>query len=96
MNLSPELQNKIENYLNAVDAQLGDKSEAARRELLAQLREHIAEAVRHRSAAPTAADIEAVLAEMDPPESFREEEVRGPRSEVREERREKREIRARS
>ena len=73
MNLSSDLQAKIENYLNAVNAQLGDKSEAARRELLTQLREHIAEAVRHRSATPTAADVEAVLAEMDPPESFAEE-----------------------
>ena len=73
MNLSSDLQAKIESYLNAVAAQLSGKPEAARRELLAQLREHITESLLCRNATPTAADVEAVLAEMDPPESFAEE-----------------------
>jgi uncharacterized protein YfaS (alpha-2-macroglobulin family) len=72
MNLSSDLQAKIETYLDAVAAQLGGQSAAARQELLAELREHIAEAVHRRSPAPTAADVEAVLAELDPPESYRE------------------------
>ncbi len=82
MNLSTDLQARIETYLNAVDAELAGKPEAARRELLAQLREHITESLRRRGAEPTSADVEAVLAEMDPPESFAEEEVRGQRAEV--------------
>jgi uncharacterized protein YfaS (alpha-2-macroglobulin family) len=77
MNLSSELQAKIENYLNAVATQLGGKSAAAKQELLTELREHITESLLSRSSAPTAADVEAVLTEMDPPESFREEEGGG-------------------
>jgi hypothetical protein len=83
MNLSPDLQAKIETYLNAVAAQLGGQSAAAKQELLTELRGHIAEAVRRRSAAPTTADVEAVLAELDPPESYREEEDGRQRTEDR-------------
>ena len=75
MNLPDELQRKIEDYLRAVDSHLGSRSAAVRRELLNELREHIAEALRRRcsAAAPTAADLEAVLGELDAPESYAEE-----------------------
>ncbi|MCX6996731.1 MAG: MG2 domain-containing protein, partial [Kiritimatiellaeota bacterium] len=82
MKLSPVLLQKIEEYLNAVAAQLGRQPAAARGELLSQLREHIADALQRRGATPTAADVETVLAEMDPPESFAEEEIGDQRSTV--------------
>lgn len=72
MNLSANIQNRIDDYLRAVEAQLSDKSAAAKQELLTELQEHIAEALRKRSATPTVADIDAVLAELDPPESYAE------------------------
>jgi len=78
MNPSSPVEAKIEAYLRAVEAQLGG-SPAAKKELVTELREHIDEALRRRSSAPTVDEVEAVLAELDPPESYREEENIGRR-----------------
>lgn len=58
---------KSDAYLRAVESHLGDRSPAVRRELLDELREHIDEGLRRHGG-----DIDRVLAEMDPPESFAE------------------------
>ena len=65
MNPTPEMAGKIEAYLRAVEKNIAHKSAAVRKELLDELREHIAESLRHGGG-----DIDRVLAEMDPPESF--------------------------
>lgn len=71
MKLPPELTQRIDAYLREVEQHLGHKSVAVRRELVGELRDHITEALRRKAGEkPSPADLEAVLAEMDPPESF--------------------------
>ncbi len=56
---------KLEAYLREVDARLRGKPDAERREILATLRQHIAESLaRHGN------DVEAVLAELDSPDDY--------------------------
>lgn len=68
MNIPPETSRKIEAYLRAVENHLAHKSPAVRKELLDELRDHIAESLRRQNG-----DIDRVLGEMDPPESFSEQ-----------------------
>jgi alpha-2-macroglobulin len=73
MRLTPDAQNRMDTYLREIEKHLARKDEPVRKELLAELREHIEEALRRRC--PERAektDVEAVLSEMDPPESFAE------------------------
>ena len=72
MTFSSDLNRRIDDYIKAVEANLTHKSPSVRRELLAGLRDHLAEALRHRANGgdPSPADIDTVFAEMDPPESF--------------------------
>ena len=73
MKLKPELSRRVEQYLAQVENSLRAKPVAVRREVLDSLRRHIHEALAAGSAAPAAEDVDAVLADMDPPESFASE-----------------------
>ena len=63
---------EIRRYLNSVDRHLGHLPPGDRRAVLNNLESHMAEALRQRlqSQPPSADDVRAVIAEMDPPESF--------------------------
>ena len=65
------IQEAIASYLAAVSRHLGDEPADERAEILRDLETHIHDALRRRSGqSPTLADLQAVLAEMDPPESY--------------------------
>lgn len=71
MNPRPEIERRIETYLNAVDRHLAGRDPAARKEMLEALRGHIRDALRQKAGeSPARADIEAVLADMDDPATF--------------------------
>lgn len=68
MNVTPEETDRIDSYLREVGARLND---AERTETLANLESHIHEAIAARRAqGGDAGVVEAVLSEMDPPESY--------------------------
>ena len=71
-----EAERRVEAYLREVERQLAHKPEAVRREVVAGLRDHIAEAMRRAGergeSGPEA--VERILADMDPPETFAEAE----------------------
>lgn len=67
--LSTEIEKRIRQYLDEVARRLSGVSEKSRQETLQDLESHIHEAFQRRSGA-SLADLEAVLAEMDPPESY--------------------------
>jgi hypothetical protein len=74
MSFAAEVMAKIQGYLDAVRANLGNRPEPVRAELLRQLESHICEALRKRGGdTPSSADAEAVLAEMDAPEKYGKE-----------------------
>jgi hypothetical protein len=62
----------INQYLEQVKANLGGASNEEKKLVLADLREHISEAVsaRTRGSETTVRDVYAVLSEMDPPERY--------------------------
>ncbi len=64
------MQAAISRYLVEVATYLGGRTPDQRRELLADLESHIHEALARRGHEPTLDDLEAVLAEMAPPESY--------------------------
>ncbi len=67
---------RVEEYLRAVERQLAHKPAAVRQELVAGLRDHIAESLRHVAGEGEEVGldvVERVLAEMDSPETFAEE-----------------------
>jgi hypothetical protein len=70
MAVSAEVQAGISRYLLEVSTYLGSRGPQERRELLAELEDHIHEALSRRSGEPTPSDLAAVLAEMAPPESY--------------------------
>jgi hypothetical protein len=74
VNLDTELQRKVQDFLDRVAAHLGAMPDDEKRELLADLESHIHEALEARLSGrtPTLQDLDAVLAEMDPPESYGE------------------------
>lgn len=71
----------IQRYLRAVAAHLESAPDASKRELLRDLESHIYEALEARGAGedPQPADVEEVLAGMDPPESFARRSEMRPR-----------------
>lgn len=72
MTLSIEIRNRIRAYLDEVAENLEGRPEPVRRELLKQLESHICDALRQDGREnPTEADLEIVLSEMDPPDSYR-------------------------
>lgn len=71
MKLEGGLKAKVQAYLDAVAAQTAGRGEAARRELLQDLERHILESLeRAGEGDPTPERLDAVLASMDPPESY--------------------------
>jgi len=72
MNTDPTIAQGIANFLDRVAEHLVSKTPAQRREILADLESHIYEALASRAAGrqPAADVLKAVLAEMDPPESY--------------------------
>lgn len=76
MKWSEAAERRVEDYLRAVERQLAGKPAAARKEVVAGLRDHIAESLRRFSTEGGGIgleEVERVLAEMDPPETFAEE-----------------------
>jgi hypothetical protein len=71
MNLPQDAERRLDVYLRAVERRLSRKDPRERGELIAELRDHALEALRRRAGErPSLADVECVLADMDPPESF--------------------------
>lgn len=80
MSSSDEIRAGIRGYLDAVDAHLATQSAEEKRDLLANLESHIHEALDARvDGEPTRADLDAVLAEMDLPESYGADRGGAPR-----------------
>ena len=64
---------RITQYLDEVESHLGALSEEERADILNSLRAHIDNEIQNRSRGhPTQEDVEAVLMDMDPPESYAE------------------------
>lgn len=76
MNLPSEVSRRMEEYLGLVEKHLKSRPESARREIIESLRRHIRDALAARAATPGPEDVEAVLSEMDPPESFADGDAR--------------------
>ncbi|MFA5203378.1 MAG: MG2 domain-containing protein [Lentisphaeria bacterium] len=71
MTTSTEIESRIRGYLDAVRSNVADRAAPVRAELLRQLESHLREALRQRGGeAPSVTDVEAVLAEMDPPDAY--------------------------
>ena len=81
MKRDQDARGAIQRYLQAVAVHLGDAAGAGKRELLGDLESHIYEALEARGAGedPQPADVEEVLAGMDPPESFARRSEMRPR-----------------
>jgi hypothetical protein len=67
MNPTADLTRRIDVYLDAVERNLAHKPDAVRRDILAGLREHIAEALRREGDTPSPGAIERILGGMDAP-----------------------------
>ncbi len=71
MNTSDEIRDEINTYLDQVRAHLGRLPQEEVRDIAGNLENHIHELLRQRAHdQPTLADLQAALAEMDPPESY--------------------------
>ncbi len=71
MNYSRKIEEGISRYLEKVASYLREAPSDERDEIIRDLQSHIYDALASRSGAePTLADLEAVLSEMDPPESY--------------------------
>lgn len=74
MKWSEAAERRVEEYLQEVERQLAHKSPAVRQEVVAGLRDHIAEAMRRAEerGEEESRVLERILGEMDPPETFAE------------------------
>lgn len=81
--MQTNIDQEIRNYLNQVKQNLGHLPSARRDALLSELESHINDALRQRvkSETPTLADIKAIIAEMDSPDSFKQIANDGARGE---------------
>jgi len=71
MNTPDEIRDEINTYLDQVRAHLGRLPQEEVRDIVENLENHIHELLRQRAHdQPTLSDLRAVLAEMDPPESY--------------------------
>ncbi|HUW56376.1 MAG TPA: hypothetical protein VMZ92_07045 [Planctomycetota bacterium] len=72
MNTETHVERGVRDFLDRVAEHLGAVPEDEKREILTDLASHIHEALASRVSErePTLADLEQVLAEMDPPESY--------------------------
>ena len=84
MNTDPTITQGIAHFLDRVSEHLISKTPAQRRELLADLEAHIYEALASRAQdrQPNVDDLQAVLAEIDPPESYDQTKQTSPPSET--------------
>ena len=67
-----QVRRAIGDFIAEVEGRLDDKSPVEKRELLRQIESHVRDALEERTgtAEVTLSDVEAVLTEMDPPESY--------------------------
>jgi len=72
MDRHPEIDQRMQAYLRQVERALSATLPEERADILQDLQAHIYEALKARTAAPTVADVDAVLAEMPAPESYAE------------------------
>ena len=72
MNNNPTITQGIADFLNRVGQHLGHKTDEEKMEILTDLESHIHEALSARAQGrqSTLEDLQAVLNEMDPPESY--------------------------
>jgi hypothetical protein len=71
MKLSAENENRINRYLNEVQKNLSSLSKLEQEEILENLRAHIYSELENRSLGqPTPEDMQSVLNDMDPPDSY--------------------------
>jgi hypothetical protein len=70
MNENPAVEKPINHYLDAVREQLAGLSQDEVDSILDDLREHIYARLQAEGTPPTRERVEAILAQMDPPESF--------------------------
>ena len=72
--METNINREIRNYLNQVKQNIGHLPTARRETLLNDLESHINEALKQRvkSETPSEEDVKAVIAEMDPPDSFKQ------------------------
>jgi len=79
--LTPAVRDRIDAHLDAIDAVLRDAglSHGERRTITDEVESQIREMLAARAGdSPTVADVEAILATLDPPESYAEEAVAPP------------------
>ena len=73
MDHEKKIEGRITRYLEMVAANIGGVPADEQEEILRNVESHIYEALSERAGEnPTIADVEAVLAEMDPPETYAE------------------------
>jgi len=79
MRINEQVRAKIKTYLNDVAVHLEGTPAQGRQDLLRQLEAHIHDALEARAGGREAEvpDLEAVLSEMDPPESYGQSQNRG-------------------
>lgn len=79
MRMNEQVRAKVKAYLNDVATHLEGMPEQDRRDLLRQLEAHIHDALQARAGDTEAEvlDLETVLSEMDPPESYGQPQDRG-------------------
>ena len=71
MNLPIDLKTRIYTHIGNVQRHLGESPADEKREILQSLEAHIHDALESRSAGNPSIDLlEAIIAEMDPPESY--------------------------
>ncbi len=61
---------KIQDYLRRVRAHSGDRSAGEQQEIVRAVEEHIYETLHAQSVGSAPTDVDTILSEMDPPESF--------------------------
>lgn len=72
MNTDPAIRQTVDVFLHRVDSHLANQTPEQKRDILADLEAHIYEGLANRAAdrQPTIEDLQAVLTEMDQPESY--------------------------
>jgi len=84
MKLTPHVQSRVDQYLDAVDRVLGSagKPRTERRNITDDVETQILDMLAARAGAePTVAEVEAVLSQLDPPEAYAQEAAAQPPTE---------------
>ena len=78
MKTTKDIEKDISRYLSKVQARIGDRSKEEQKELLQNIEDHIFESLAQLDVEePDKTDLESVLNEMDPPESYGNPEKSG-------------------